>query len=69
MEKLTLYSTGCPQCNTLKKKLDMAGIEYDVILDQKVMVELGFKSAPMLKVEEGKYLNFSEAIKWLKENK
>lgn len=67
MEKLILYSTGCPQCNTLKRKLDAAEIEYDVITDQDKMIELGFRSAPILAVGNEKYLNFSEAIKWLKE--
>ena len=28
-----LYSTGCPRCKILAKRLDAAGIEYDVIDD------------------------------------
>lgn len=67
MEKIILYSTGCPSCNTLKKKLDIAGFEYDIITDQDIMIELGFRSAPILQVKPGVYLTFSEAIKWLKE--
>ena len=66
METITLYSTGCPQCSTLKRKLDAAGIQYEVVSDQQVMMDLGFKTAPMLQVNDT-YLNFSEAIKWLKE--
>lgn len=66
MENIILYSTGCPQCLVLKKKLDASGINYQTITDQKIMLELGFRSAPILAVDE-KHLTFSEAIKWLKE--
>lgn len=66
MENITLYSTGCPQCTVLKKKLDAAGIKYDLVMDQEVMVSLGFKSAPILAVG-GYYYTFAEAIRWVKE--
>ena len=66
--KITLYSTGCPQCSVLKKKLDAANINYEVVSDQEVMVQLGFKSAPILEVD-GNYFTFSDAIKWLREQK
>lgn len=66
MENIILYSTGCPQCMVLKKKLDASGINYQTITDQKIMLELGFRSAPILAIGE-KYLTFSETIKWLKE--
>ena len=32
-----LYSTGCPKCNILKKKLADAKIDYSVIEDVDVM--------------------------------
>jgi len=64
---ITLYSTGCPQCAVLKAKLDSAGIEYRIVSDQETMVALGFRSAPILKVDNVTY-KFPEAIKWLKEH-
>lgn len=63
--KNTLYSTGCPKCNVLKKKLDEAGIEYDVVDDQDLMISMGFKSVPVLRVGEKDY-DFSEAVAWIR---
>ena len=52
-------------CKVLKAKLNAAGVVYDEINDQEVMLAKGFKSAPILEVE-GKALNFNEAIGWVK---
>ena len=65
--KITLYSTGCPQCKVLKAKLDKAGIQYNVITDQATMIALGFQSAPILQVDNVTY-KFADAVKWIKEH-
>lgn len=62
---ITLYSTGCPQCKILEKKLDMNNYKYDKIEDEDIMIAKGFESAPMLEVD-GLTMNFNEAIKWIK---
>ena len=62
--KVTLFSTGCPKCNVLKTKLEQAGIEYDVVTDENVMIERGFTSAPMLGVD-GEEMGFMEAMRWV----
>lgn len=64
--KITLYSTGCPKCSVLKKKLDMAHIKYEICREINIMEQKGMKSAPALEVD-GKILDFNAAIKWLKE--
>jgi len=61
----TLFSTGCPRCNVLKKKLDDAGVDYKVENDPDKMIELGFRTAPVLGVGE-EYYDFSEAMAWLR---
>lgn len=61
-----LYSTHCPQCNTLEIKLGRAGIKYEICDDLAVMKARGFKSAPVLETSDGIF-NFSEAIKWVNE--
>ena len=66
MTNITLYSTGCPKCNVLEKKLDNAGIKYNIVSDEDIMIEKGFMSAPMLEVD-GKTMNFIEANNWIKE--
>lgn len=63
---ITLYSTGCPQCKVLKTKLDQAGIQYNTVTDQAVMAAMGFRSAPVLQINNETY-KFADAIKWLKE--
>ena len=64
---ITLYSTGCPQCKVLKTKLDQAGIKYNTVTDQATMAAMGFKSAPILQVDNATY-KFADAIKWIKES-
>ena len=63
---IILYSTGCPKCNVLKKKLDMAKIEYEICEDKDVMEQKGFMSAPMLEVDEV-VMDFGLAVKWIAE--
>lgn len=61
-----LYSTGCPKCNVLKKKLDEKGIEYTLINDKNTMINKGFTMVPMLEANE-KIMNFKEAMAWVNE--
>lgn len=67
MESMILYSTGCPQCMVLKKKLDAAGIPYELVTDENVMTELGFEFLPVLVERDGNYYNFKEALELIKE--
>ena len=67
--KITLYSTGCPQCTVLKTKLDQNGFEYTLVTGQEAVeaiTALGFKSAPILQVGDQCY-KFMDAVKWMKE--
>lgn len=61
---VVLYSTGCPQCNVLKKKLDDAGVQYEVENDVEVMLAKGFSAAPMLEVD-GEVMAFRDANAWV----
>lgn len=64
--KIILYSTGCPKCSILKKKLDMYHMDYEICRDTDVMLSKGLKEAPALEVE-GKILGYKEAIKFINE--
>lgn len=59
-----LYTTNCPQCEVLKKKLDAKGIPYTINDSVKEMLELCIQSVPVLKVDD-KMMNFSEANAWI----
>ena len=61
---IKLYSTHCPRCNVITKKLNAKGIEYEEITSIEEMKALGITSVPVLEVD-GKRMNFSEANKWV----
>ena len=61
---VVLYSTGCPKCNILKKKLTEVGIEFEENTSVKKMIEIGLMEAPALEVD-GDIMNFPDAVAWL----
>lgn len=60
---VVLYSTGCPKCKVLKKKLDAKDIKYTLIDNEQLMIDKGFLEAPILEVD-GKLMGFIEGNKW-----
>lgn len=62
----TLFSTGCPKCTILKKKLSQKGIEYTEVNDIQQMLGMGLQSVPWLEVD-GQMMNFDQANKWINE--
>ena len=58
------YTTHCPKCRVLKRKLEEKGIAYTENEDVDEMVARGFKSAPIL-VVNGKAMTFKEALNWV----
>ena len=64
--RVILYSTNCPKCNVLEKKLEEKNIKFKLETNQEVMINKGFMSAPMLEVD-GKIMNFVTANKWVNE--
>lgn len=67
MSNIILYTTGCPRCVVLKKKLDAKGVSYSTVDDQDLMISKGFMEAPILEVD-GACMGFSEANKWINNN-
>jgi glutaredoxin len=59
-------SEGCPKCKILKKKLDAEGLVYTLDFGMEEIINEGFMSYPVLKVDDI-YLDFKEAIQWVKE--
>jgi glutaredoxin len=45
---ITLYSTGCPKCKVLKRKLEDLSIDFRVLYDMDRLLELGFMEVPVL---------------------
>lgn len=65
-----LYTTHCPKCEVLRKKLDAAGIEYELCDDnQEIMefcIEWEYTTVPILVTDTGAF-EFADAIKWVGE--
>ena len=62
MSNIILFSTGCPKCNVLKKKLDNSNIKYVEVSDINYMMQLGITTVPVLKVGED-LLQYADAVK------
>ena len=62
--EITLYSTHCPRCNVLEKKLQQKNISYEEINDVEIMKEKGYLTVPILEVD-GKSMDFKAANDWI----
>ena len=60
-----LYTTHCPRCEVLYKKLIDTGISFDVCEDVDCLIEMGYMTAPIWYDGE-KYYTFEEALEWIK---
>ena len=65
-EKVILYTTHCPKCKILEKKLQAANIAYEEFDDVQAMIEMGLLSAPNLGVGD-KILDFKTAVDFIKQ--
>ena len=63
---ITIFTTDppCPKCKILKQKLDAANVNYISSTDVEEVINVGFMTAPILKVED-RYLDFGAAVKWV----
>ena len=62
---ITLYSTGCPNCNILRRRLTNDKIEFIVSNDIDKLVEMGFQNAPILQIDDN-FIDYVGAMKLLK---
>lgn len=63
---ITFYSTNCPKCKVLSTKLNQAGVKYNINTDINTMLSKGIKSAPALEMEDGRIMDFSQALAWVR---
>lgn len=62
--EVIFYSTHCPRCTVLEKKLQQKKIQYIENNNVGDMLELGIQSAPALKVD-GEIMDFTKAVQWI----
>lgn len=63
MEKIVLYTTHCPKCRILEKKLNDKGVKFESCQDVQVMKSLQISSVPMLSVNN-QLMDFYNAVKF-----
>ena len=66
MIDVILYSTGCPRCLVLKRKLNEKGILYSENNSVDEMLARGISESPMRDVD-GNLMNFTQAVKFVNE--
>lgn len=59
-----LYTNHCPQCNTLRDKLNAARVAYEVCDDMEEMRRAGISYTPVL-YADGRMMGMAEAWKWV----
>lgn len=64
MDNIILYSTNCPKCKVLEKKLIQKNIQYVKIEDLDILREKGFTFLPVLEVNSS-ILNFKDAVDYI----
>ena len=62
--ELILYTTHCPKCSVLEKKLAKKGLNYTEFTSVPEMIEKGISSVPVLSVN-GELLPFEKANQWI----
>lgn len=65
--KVILYTTHCPKCLVLEKKLQSKNINYVENTDTDLMISKGFETTPMLEVD-GSVMDFKTANTWINEH-
>ncbi len=67
---IKLYTTNCPKCKVLEKKLDELNLTYDKVYDKDVIMSVSRQnkilSAPILQVDDD-YYKFSDALNYVKD--
>lgn len=64
MSNIIFYSTHCPQCKILEKKMAEKNVKYTEVNDLDEMMKKGIKSVPMLEVD-GELLNYVKSFNYI----
>jgi glutaredoxin len=62
---MLLYTTGCSKCKILESKLNEKEIKYEVCEDKELMKSKGFRSVPVLELDDGTILTYGKAVKYV----
>ena len=65
MEKMVLYTTHCPKCEILERKLKAKDIQFEVCEDPSEIQKKGIGSVPVLEMADGSRLDYFSAVKYV----
>ena len=63
---VVLYTTHCPKCQILEKKLKQKKLNFIEENDIDEMLKMGLKTVPWLDVD-GEMMDFNQANQWINE--
>ena len=63
--KLILYTTHCPKCEILERKLKEKGVAYQICDDADMMRGLGISSVPALEFPDRTIIDYFAAVKYV----
>lgn len=61
---IILYTIGCVNCDKLEERLRKNNIDFDISRDVDRLIEMGYKNAPILQINDN-YYEFVDAMKML----
>lgn len=64
MDKVIMYTTGCPKCEFLERALKNKSIDFEIIEGEEAIEAMGYKTTPLLEVN-GNIMKFADAVKWV----
>ena len=64
-EHHVLYTTGCPKCKILEKKLNDKKVDFTTISDRDELIAAHIASVPVLKKPNGDMLDYFAAVKYV----
>ena len=67
MDKIIVYTIGCPSCNWLEQNLKKLKIDYEAITNQDEMTKIGMKSTPAMRINDGPLMYLPQIRNWVKE--
>ena len=62
---MKLYSSGCPKCTVLEKKLKQKNISYEHTTNFEPIINEGIETLPVLQLDDNTFLEFDEAIDYV----
>lgn len=62
--EVVLYTTHCPKCIVLEKKMEAKKIKYKTVDDIEKIQDRGYMSVPMMEVDN-EVMDFKEANDWI----